>query len=83
MTAFVDTTSKTIETSTKVSSFPSPLRQKRSAIQQFEVSDVQNEVKTAEICPVCGRKEVKYTTAQLRGADEGSTIFYNCDFGHK
>lgn len=29
-------------------------------------------------CPYCKAKEVRYTTLQLRGADEGSTMFYFC-----
>lgn len=29
-------------------------------------------------CPECRAKEVRYTTLQLRGADEGSTMFYFC-----
>ncbi|TVY32937.1 DNA-directed RNA polymerase I subunit [Lachnellula subtilissima] len=78
-----DTASKTITTTTKAASFPSLLRQKRSAVQTVERSDMENSVKIAMTCEMCGRKEVKYTSAQLRGADEGSTIFYQCDCGHR
>lgn len=78
-----DTASKTITTSTKASSFPSLLRQKRSDIQQVERSDMQNEAVIQQTCPECGRQEVRYTAVQLRSADEGSTIFYTCDCGHK
>lgn len=78
-----DTASKTIETTTKESSFPSILRQKRSAIQQVERSDMENSATIAVTCEKCGRAEVKYTSVQLRSADEGSTIFYTCDCGHK
>lgn len=80
---FTDTASKTIETSTKAADFPSLLRQKRSAIQQVERSDMQNEAKIAVACSECGRQEVRYTAVQLRSADEGSTIFYTCDCGNK
>eukprot|EP01147_Barroeca_monosierra_P009042 gene9042-10342_t len=34
-----------------------------------------------EKCPKCGREEMTYTTAQLRSADEGQTIFYRCACG--
>ena len=78
-----DTASKTITTSTKASSFPSLLRQKRSAIQTIERSDMKNEAVISVTCPECGRKEVRYSAVQLRSADEGSTIFYSCDCGNK
>lgn len=29
-------------------------------------------------CPKCPSKEASYAQVQLRGADEGSTIFYTC-----
>ncbi|KAH7411159.1 transcription factor S-II-domain-containing protein [Cadophora sp. MPI-SDFR-AT-0126] len=78
-----DTASKTITTQTKPASFPSLLRQKRSAIQQVDLSEMQSEAVIAQTCPECGRQEVRYTAVQLRSADEGSTIFYTCDCGHK
>jgi DNA-directed RNA polymerase I subunit RPA12 len=79
----IDTASKIIETKTKASSFPSLLRQKRSAIQTVERSDMENSTVIQQACPECGRQEVRYTAVQLRSADEGSTIFYTCDCGHK
>jgi DNA-directed RNA polymerase subunit M/transcription elongation factor TFIIS len=78
-----DTAFKTITTTTKASSFPSLLRQKRSAVQTVERSDMQNEAVIQQTCPECGRMEVRYSAVQLRSADEGSTIFYTCDCGHK
>ena len=31
-----------------------------------------------EVCDKCGNPQMFYTTAQLRSADEGQTIFYEC-----
>ena len=29
-------------------------------------------------CPKCGHNKLRYYTMQLRSADEGSTVFYEC-----
>jgi len=79
----VDTSSKIVVTKTKESAFPSELRLKRSKIQTIERSDRMNEATIEQTCPECGRKEMRYYTVQLRSADEGSTIFYNCECGCK
>jgi lysyl-tRNA synthetase class I len=44
---------------------------------------MKNEAVIQVTCSECGRKEVRYSAVQLRSADEGSTIFYTCDCGHK
>lgn len=33
---------------------------------------------TKEECPKCKHPELEYYTMQLRSADEGQTVFYNC-----
>lgn len=78
-----DTGSKTILTQTKPSDFPSFLRQKlQSSVQAVEKHNLQTESTVRETCPKCGREEVKYTTVQLRSADEGSTVIYICECGN-
>eukprot|EP00042_Codosiga_hollandica_P018440 m.54229 g.54229 ORF g.54229 m.54229 type:complete len:128 (+) comp48712_c0_seq2:120-503(+) len=36
----------------------------------------------SEECPQCGAQEMSFTTAQLRSADEGQTVFYACKCGY-
>lgn len=78
-----DTASNTIITKSKPSDFPSYLRQKLSSVQTIKRHEVNTEATTNQICPKCGRTEVRFSAVQLRSADEGSTIFYNCDCGFK
>lgn len=79
----VDTSSKTIITRSNPADFPSAVRQQLSNIQTVVHSELQHEASINITCSKCGRKEVKYSQVQLRSADEGSTIFYNCECGHK
>ncbi|EPE06035.1 transcription factor s-ii [Ophiostoma piceae UAMH 11346] len=74
---------KTILTESKPKDFPSPLRQKLSSVQVVERHKVQGEATTTETCPKCARTEVRFSTAQTRGADEGSTVFFHCDCGYR
>ncbi len=75
--------SKTVITLSKPSAFPSALRSKRSAVQTLTAEDMDMEASIRETCTECGREEVRFHTAQLRGADEGTTVFYSCECGHR
>ncbi len=79
----IDTASKVVVTQTKPSDFPSLLRQKLSIVKTIERHKIQTEAFANETCEKCGRTEVRFSAVQLRGADEGSTIFYTCECGHK
>lgn len=78
-----DTSSNAITTRSKPTAFPSALRSKRSAVQTLTEDEVQGDAVIQQTCSECGRKEMRYYTQQLRGADEGSTVFYTCECGHK
>ncbi|CAN8102206.1 unnamed protein product [Discula destructiva] len=78
-----DEASKEIITKSKPSDFPSYLRQKLSTTQTIKRHEVNTEAITNQTCTKCGREEVRFSAVQLRSADEGSTIFYTCDCGHK
>lgn len=79
----LDSAFKTIVTKSKPTDFPSLLREKLSTTQTVERHKVQTEAVIQEACEKCGRKEVRFTSVQLRSADEGATNFYTCDCGHK
>ncbi|KAF2083373.1 hypothetical protein K490DRAFT_76603 [Saccharata proteae CBS 121410] len=78
-----DTADKTITTETKPTAFPSSLRAKMSVVQTIDEEDMRMDATIRQTCEKCGREEVRYYTQQLRSADEGSTVFYTCDCGHK
>lgn len=79
----IDTGAKATVTQSKPADFPSFLRQKlQSSVQAIERHNINTDSVTRETCIKCHREEVRYTNVQLRGADEGSTIFYMCDCGY-
>ncbi|RAK76630.1 DNA-directed RNA polymerase I core subunit RPA12 [Aspergillus fijiensis CBS 313.89] len=78
-----DTIPQTIVSESKPSAFPSSLRAKRSAVQTLTAEDRKTEALAQHTCAQCGRKEMYFTTVQLRSADEGSTVFYTCVCGYK
>ncbi|ONK64281.1 uncharacterized protein A4U43_C07F24040 [Asparagus officinalis] len=53
----------------------------------LETVEVDEDVQRAvvnEACPQCQHPELEYYTKQLRSADEGQTVFYECPkCGHK
>ncbi|KAI0717503.1 DNA-directed RNA polymerase I kDa polypeptide [Lentinus tigrinus ALCF2SS1-7] len=57
--------------------FPSALRQKRKTQTKVHAAN-EDLLKVTEKCPECGHMEAYSKEAQLRSADEGSTIFYTC-----
>lgn len=84
LTDLPDTSAKVVITRSKPSDLPSSLRAKRSEVQTVNEQDVQQNASIRETCPNCGQEEVRYYTQQLRSADEGSTVFYECPkCGHK
>lgn len=81
-----DTISSQTTTSTSRSNnFPSALRTRlRSTTQKVTAQDIANTRRIAKECPGCHVEEMAWSEAQLRGADEGSTIFYHClDCGYR
>ncbi|KAJ5375223.1 uncharacterized protein N7479_002461 [Penicillium vulpinum] len=78
-----DTIPQTTVSESKPSAFPSALRAKRSAVQTLSAEDRKTEAIIDRTCNDCGRKQMFYTTVQLRSADEGSTVFYRCVCGFK
>ncbi|KAJ5078270.1 DNA-directed RNA polymerase i subunit rpa12 [Anaeramoeba ignava] len=51
-----------------------------------EAEDLEEEKESRslinELCPKCGHNKLLFNTAQLRSADEGQTIFYECPKCH-
>ena len=71
-----------IVTRSHPSAFPSVLRQKRQLVtNNLSTGDTAKPAEQATIkekCPGCGHDEMNFHTLQLRSADEGTTVFYDC-----
>lgn len=70
-----------IVTRSHPSAFPSALRQKRQLVNTAAALGDDNKPQEATIkekCPGCGNDEMNFHTLQLRSADEGTTVFYDC-----
>ena len=83
LTIVLDVGSRTSIRKSKPADYPSPLRNRLKGYQQVNAQDIETRPTINETCPVCGRKEVKYTNLQLRSADEGTTTFFFCDCGNR
>ncbi|KAF2242122.1 hypothetical protein BU26DRAFT_468182 [Trematosphaeria pertusa] len=69
----------TTQTSSRPDAFPSTLQRKHHGkIQTVDPNDADSWPKTSQTCPRCDNPEMYFREMQLRGADEGSTIFYRC-----
>ncbi|RKF71973.1 DNA-directed RNA polymerase I subunit RPA12 [Golovinomyces cichoracearum] len=77
--------SKRFDTTTsKTNNFPSLLREKlTSKTQQLTSKDFENTRVIERECPECQAKVMTWSEAQMRSADEGSTIFYRCVCGYR
>ncbi|KAK6356248.1 DNA-directed RNA polymerase I core subunit rpa12 [Orbilia javanica] len=73
-----DTSSKTVVTHSNPDAFPSALKQKHSTGQNLAPEEVGGQAEIDTPCPKCEHPVMKFTTVQLRSADEGATVFYNC-----
>lgn len=59
---------------------PSELLRRLTGAQENtkEIEEKETVALINEVCPKCSNPQMSYRTAQLRGADEGQTIFYKC-----
>ncbi|KAH9386268.1 DNA-directed RNA polymerase I subunit RPA12 [Nematocida major] len=58
----------------------------KSQSKEYTVQTVKERhrgTKIKEECPECKSESLYYYTMQLRSADEGQTVFYECDCGYK
>ncbi|PWN26208.1 hypothetical protein BDZ90DRAFT_233342 [Jaminaea rosea] len=66
------------------SAFPSALRTKRQLVSTVSSRNDggdgarADEATIREKCPKCGNEEMRFSTLQMRSADEGTTVFYTC-----
>jgi len=54
--------------------------------KEYAAKSVREKNKGTKIkqeCPECKSEYLYYYTMQLRSADEGQTVFYECDCGYK
>ncbi|KAF3099162.1 DNA mismatch repair protein [Orbilia oligospora] len=72
------TSSRTVVTHSNPDAFPSALKQKHSTGQNLAPEEVGGQAEIDTPCPKCENPVMKFTTVQLRSADEGATVFYNC-----
>jgi DNA-directed RNA polymerase I subunit RPA12 len=66
------------QTFSKPDAFPSALQAKRSNVQAVNDDDIETWATVSKACPSCNHQTLLWRDMQLRGADEGTTIFYRC-----
>ncbi|KAF2820089.1 hypothetical protein CC86DRAFT_305594 [Ophiobolus disseminans] len=66
------------QTTSKPSAFPTALREKRGEIQAINGDDIETWATVLKSCPACDSQILLWRDMQLRGADEGTTVFYRC-----
>ncbi|KAI3534615.1 transcription factor S-II [Colletotrichum abscissum] len=74
--------SKSLGTVT-TTTYQSESQLRKSGLQQLtekEKKPAQNSIK--QDCPNCNAQTLYYSVVQLRSADEGSTVFYDCHKCH-
>ncbi|KAF4123201.1 hypothetical protein GMORB2_6751 [Geosmithia morbida] len=70
---------QTYSSESSSNNFPSELRDRRGVVQASKpMASTDTWSYTDMQCPKCHAAQVQYTNLQLRGADEGSTLFYFC-----
>ena len=77
-TLSVDLWPLTLHTTSRPDAFPSVLRDKRDKVQTLDAASIETWAKTSETCPLCKKSDTLFREMQLRGADEGSTVFFRC-----
>ncbi|KAL8339840.1 hypothetical protein RB601_006117 [Gaeumannomyces tritici] len=55
-----------------------PMRTQGTGQEKTHSREENNWPSIEQDCQFCDAKEIRYTTLQTRGADEGSTVFYFC-----
>eukprot|EP01114_Cavostelium_apophysatum_P020749 TRINITY_DN703_c0_g1_i1.p1 TRINITY_DN703_c0_g1~~TRINITY_DN703_c0_g1_i1.p1 ORF type:complete len:117 (-),score=5.65 TRINITY_DN703_c0_g1_i1:67-417(-) len=55
-----------------------PVTTEKRYTEDVDVEEIEHRQVIEEPCVRCGYRELWFTTAQLRSADEGSTVFYEC-----
>jgi DNA-directed RNA polymerase subunit M/transcription elongation factor TFIIS len=68
----------------KPEAFPSALQKKHSKLQEVKPGHLQSRATIQQECPKCASDKMWYSELQLRSADEGTTLFFECpDCGYK